>query len=151
MWTPKAVGFSCVSTVGFIWGIQDRMNGQSFSKVTRKSETKQQGPRSHCFLLPCGANTVKRILWVNPKDSGDSSQIWGQFSSANLTLGKLLVLVFLRLTWDILHRIVKIIWNNTWKAVVSRTKWACSKWQLLKFFLTKSTRAVLLFFYGSCA
>lgn len=85
------------------------MNGQSFSKVTRKSETKQQGPRSHCFLLPCGANTVKRILWVNPKDSGDSSQIWGQFSSANLTLGKLLVLVFLRLTWDILHRIVKII------------------------------------------
>lgn len=109
--------FICFHSGIHLW--HPGLNGRSFSKVTGKSETKRQGLRSHCFLLPCGANTVKHILWVNHEDSGVSSQIWGQLSSATLTLGELLVLLFLRLIWDILHRIVKIIWNNTWKAVQS--------------------------------
>lgn len=72
------------------------LNGQGFLKH-RKSKT-EQGPRFPCFLLPCSANTIRGMLWVNQKGSGVSSQVWGQLTFANLTLGKLLVLVFLKLT-----------------------------------------------------
>lgn len=70
---------------------------KAFPRSHRKSKT-EQGPRFPCFLLPCGANTVRGVLWVNQKCSGVSSQVWGQLNFANLTLCKLLVLVFLKLT-----------------------------------------------------
>ena len=77
---------------------QDQMD-KAFPRLHRKSETEQrQGPRPPCFLLSCGANTVKGVLWVNDTGSRVSSQLWGQLSSATPTLSKSFVLVFLWLS-----------------------------------------------------
>ena len=82
---PRAVGSSLCSEIH----LHHRgLNGQGFSSVTRKSD-KEQGPRSPCFLLCYGTNTVKVVLWVNHKGFGVSSQMWGQLSFASLALGEL--------------------------------------------------------------
>lgn len=70
---------------------------KAFPRSQRKSETEQTQVLG---LLSCYPVIVKGVLWMNHKGSGVSSQLWGQLRSATLTLGKLLVLVFLRLSLD---------------------------------------------------